>query len=337
MSKGTSTAAVAAGKTKLPAPTAIATATPAQAIPAGGAEQAAPMQPQIFSVSGDIPERSIDIRGIAFIQCLFQSQFFASSSQPKAEAYYSVGSGALISPDGYIITARHVLEPDKALANDPAGRVWTRQECHALPADEAQTPVPEPKYWTNSALAKFKKADVVFKASDAEYADTLGSDIAILKIEAPEPLPYFPIYPQLIKFDSGNKLVVIGYPGMESGKAQSLERFDGTFNTLTFFERNTACNAVTLAPCGWRYWIRRYSYDYEKDFYTPTPLGIVSGFNRAGFSGSPAFYKGNFVGIATHRDPGDTGLGWEGTYVLTSYDILDVLHKNNIGIQNTPR
>ena len=77
--------------------------------------------------------------------------------------------------------------------------------------------------------------------------------------------------------------------------------------------------------------MRRSVLKYQKDFWKKTPLGIVSPYARKGFSGAPAFLKGNLIGIITHGISGqESGDNWDKMFILTSYDISETLKAHSI-------
>ncbi|GEM_PF-2758075 len=285
-----------------------------------------------LAASEHIGEKTIDVRTIVFIKCLYRTQFYKISKQPWNEEEFIVGSGVIISPEGYVLTAAHLLVPPEPTTPDANARVWGREKCDVLETDAAQTPVPEAKYWEDPEFqSRFQEVSIAFEPAQAEYQSGNGLDFAILKIQGVRPFPYVSLFPQLIQFKEKDPLLAIGYPGRET-TTQKLERFDGEFKVLTYLSGNPLCDG-TLKPCGLRYIFRRYSYDHEKEFWQVTDLGIISPFFRAGFSGAPVFYKGNVIGIVTHKMPNETAQGWEGAYALTSYDILQTLRTHSIAIQ----
>ena len=271
----------------------------------------------------DVLEKEIDIRSVVLIRCLFQTQFYSESSQPWNEQQYNVGSGAVVSPEGHILTARHILSPREEMLNDPAGRVWERKYCEVAMTGEDQREIPM------SAGDLFKKAEIVYIPSENQYKGSAGLDFSILKISSEKPLPYSPIFPRIVSLPEGAPIIAIGYPGREISSPQKLERFDGQFSGFTYYEESS-CDG-TITPCGIRYFLKRYPYDYEKDFWTATPLGIITPYFRGGFSGAPIFYRGNLIGVVTHGLSGDyTKSGWDESFALASYDIFETIKGLNI-------
>ncbi len=271
-----------------------------------------------------LPEKEIDITAIALVRCLFKTQFYAESVQPWNEAQYNIGTGAFISPDGYILTARHILEVRRELLDDPVGRMWELQKCEIAMTDQEQSEIPPVKNWREDE-ERFKPVEIFFKTSDEDYAESAGLDFAVLKLsETDDDLPYFELFPQLLLLEKESPIIAIGYPGRESASAQRLERFDGEFFELTYYE-GSGCDG-TIQPCGLRYGLRRYPADHQEDFWKATDLGIITPYFRGGFSGAPVFLSGNFIGIVTHGRSGNyTESGWDEAFILTSYDIFENL------------
>jgi hypothetical protein len=279
------------------------------------------VEQSVLISGGEMREKEIDIRTIVLVRCLFQTQYFSQSSQPWNEQEFNVGSGVLISPKGYVITARHILEVRRELLGDPAGRKWQMQKCEIAETDKNQSEIASVGYWGEDGSLRFRPASIVYKPTDSEYREGAGLDFAVLKIESPNVFPFASLVPQVAEMEPRSRIIAIGYPGRESASPQKLERFDGEFTSLTYFEESP-CDG-TIKPCGLRYAFRRYPYNYEKDFWKSTELGIVTPYFRGGFSGGPAFFKGNLIGIVTHgRSGNDTESGWDEAFILTSFDIL---------------
>lgn len=275
----------------------------------------------VLAPGGEMREKEIDTQTIVLVRCLFQTQFFSQSSQPWNEQEFNIGSGVIVSPKGYVVTARHILEVRKELLGDPAGRKWQMQKCEIAETDKNQSEISSVGYWGEDGSPRFRPASIVYKPPDGEYRESAGLDFAVLKIESPNVFPFAPLVPQVVEMEPRSQIIAIGYPGRESASPQKLERFDGEFSGITYFEESS-CDG-TIQPCGLRYAFRRYPYNFEKDFWTSTDLGIVTPYFRGGFSGGPAFFKGNLIGIVTHGRSGDeTESGWDEAFILASFDIL---------------
>lgn len=269
-----------------------------------------------------VAEAPINIESIVLVRCLFRTQYYTSSSQPWGEENYNVGSGIIVSPSGNILTVKHILDVPEEALNDPAGRIWTRQKCDAALTDKNQSAISSIGFWGQQDDPRFIKAEIVFEPVGKDFQESFGLDFAILKIDPPaggEDLSYTPLVPELLKFNSRDPLLAIGYPGRESVSPQKLERFDGEFLNLRYYSESP-CGE--LDPCGLRYAFRRYPLDYKKDFWKPTEYGIITPYFRGGFSGAPVFFKGNLIGIVTHGVSGDkTKSGWDEVIALSSHDI----------------
>jgi hypothetical protein len=283
-----------------------------------------PLAENLFTTKPEaVSEKEIDIRAIVLIRCLFQTQFYSESSQPWNEQQYNVGSGVIVSLEGHILTTRHILNPREEMLNDPAGRVWERRYCEVAMTSEDQGEI------SMSAGDLFKRAEIAYSPSKDQYKDSAGLDFSILKISSEKPLPYSPIFPRIVSLAESAPIIAIGYPGREISSSQKLERFDGQFSGFTYYEESS-CDG-TITPCGIRYFLKRYPYDYEKDFWKQTSLGIITPYFRGGFSGAPIFYRGNLIGVITHGLSGDyTKSGWDEAFALASYDIFETIKELNI-------
>jgi len=277
-------------------------------------------EPQTLITSTSLVEKEINIENIALIRCLFRTQFYEISVQPWNEQEYNVGTGVVISPDGHILTVRHILEVRSEMLNDPAGRVWVLERCEAAFTDLNQSNI--------SAIRdndRFQLAEIIFKPSNSQYLKSAGLDFVILKVEDRQTTSYQQLTNDLIKFEKGDEIITIGYPGRESISSQKLERFDSEFFGVLYYEESS-CDG-TIKPCGLRYSVRRFSMKYQSEFGKLTNLGIITPYFRGGFSGAPAFFKNNLVGIITHGSSGDkTKSGWDEVSILTSYDIFETLN-----------
>lgn len=274
--------------------------------------------------SGRVEEKEINLQGIVLLRCLFHSQYYKESKQPWNEARYTIGSGILISPEGHILTANHLLS---FAETDLAGRVWQRQSCEAAETESAATEILATGPFT---AENFQPAEILFSPTDDEYRDGFGLDFAILKIKTPaHPDAAAALTPYFFQFNPSDKIVVIGYPGKIYNVAQRLERFDGTF-AQAGYDGRSSCNG-TLTPCGFRYFVERDVLKFQPNFWKETELGIVSPSFRPGFSGAPAFFKGNLIGIVTHGESANNRTdNHDQAVVLTSFDIFEIISQRNI-------
>jgi len=275
-------------------------------------------------LSSDLLEKEINLQSIVLVRCIFRSQFYEVSSQPWGEEVYTVGSGIIISPNGTILTARHVTEISEEFLNDPAGRIWERVKCDTALTDEELSEITSIGSWGQEIDPAFKDVEIIFIPDDDKYDNANGFDFALLKLESNKNFSYTSLFPYLIRLEPKEDLILIGYPGRESASPQKLERFDGEFQSITYYSEKL-CNGE-IKPCGLRYAFRRYPYDYKSYFWKSTELGIITPYFRGGFSGGPTFYKGNLIGIVTHGISGnESESGWDQAIVLTSWDILEFL------------
>jgi len=274
-------------------------------------------------------EKNINLQSIVLVRCIFQTQYYGISSQPWNEEIFNVGTGVIVSPKGLILTARHVLEVSGELLNDPAGREWKRIKCDTALTDKGQTPIASISPF-EEADGRFKETEIIFLPDDEDYNDAKSFDFALLKIKLSGEFLHInsELFPYLVNFAERDPAVLVGYPGRESSTPQRLERFDGEFLALTFYKGSLCVNSGE--PCGLRYIFRRYPYNFEKDFWKNTDLGIVTPYFRGGFSGAPVFYRGNLIGIATHGiSGGEAKDGWDQAVILTSWDILGFLKRRS--------
>jgi len=288
-----------------------------------------------FIDSSLLNKKDIDIQSIVLVRCSFRSQYFNSSSQPWNEERFSIGSGVIISNEGHILTAEHVITEDAKA--DETGRIWKREGCRAAGTDKKQTPISAVHYWGQEDDPRFKEASIFFEPTKEEYKESYGLDFAILKIGPFKNSAFVPLEKKLVKFQEGDPVIVIAYPGKISVTPQGLERFDGKFKTLTYFEESS-CDG-TFTACGIRYRILRSLSEYQNMFWKETEFGIITPYARKGFSGGPAFFNGNLIGIVTHGKSGDDPLqaGIQTNEpdiqdVLISFDIFETLKKNGVSV-----
>jgi len=300
-------------ETALPPAQEGATTTPAEA----------PKQdPRIVSAES-LSARPIDIRTIVLVRCSFKSQYFAQSRQPWNETSHLVGSGILVSPNGDIITAAHILRFKKDPA-DLSDRIWSRESCGVVQTDATQSIL------ASDGSPRLKQATILFEPSEDEYRDSEALDIALVRGEfGDSSLPYVPLFAQFIKFPKATPILVIGYPGKDIAVPQELERFDTSFSHSGYYSES-GCDG-TLKLCGLRYFVSRDPSTYEQDFWEKTEFGVVTPYFRKGFSGAPAFYNGNLIGILTHgANANTTESKKDEAAILTSFDIAEVLIKHGI-------
>ncbi|UVO51930.1 Do family serine endopeptidase [Sphingomonas sp. SUN019] len=164
-------------------PGAIAAAAPRAGAPMSFADMVAKLQPAVVNISTDqkvtVQAQANPFAGTPFAELFGQQQRGqGQNGAPITREAQSLGSGFIISPDGYVVTNNHVVAPGNARATVEAIRVT----------------LPDRKEYVAKLIGR----------------DT-ASDLALLKISAPGPLPY-------VKFgDSararvGDWVVAIGNP-----------------------------------------------------------------------------------------------------------------------------
>ena len=164
-------------------PGTIQASAPRPGAPSSFADMVAKLQPAVVNISTDqkvtVAQPANPFQGTPFAE--FFGQFGGRGGQngaPITREAQSLGSGFIISPDGYVVTNNHVVAPGNSRATVEAIRVT----------------LPDRKEYVAKLIGR-----------DA------ASDLALLKIDAPSPLPY-------VKFgDSararvGDWVVAIGNP-----------------------------------------------------------------------------------------------------------------------------
>lgn len=310
-----------------PEQTEIAPVAPPPAVTNPPASGQKPADPRII-LPESLPVQQIDIESVVLVRCRFESQYFKSSYQPWNEERYSLGSGVIVSASGHILTAKHIFDLDDEMKNDLSDRRWERTNCAIAQNDMNQTPIhpTDPNY--SSDDPEFKNVSVVFEPSNEEYNNANDLDFILLKTNGLR-THYHKPEARLIEFTKDQKIIAIGYPGKIVSVPQKLERWDGKFQTVASLEGSTCSGEIE--PCGLRYLSSRILKEYRDLFYKDSPLGIYSPFFRGGFSGAPAFYNGNLIGIVTHGESGDKNTEEaDKVLVLTSFDIIEALKKHQI-------
>ena len=286
-----------------------------------------PPDPRI-TLTDSLPNQQIDIEAIVLVKCHFESQYFKTSYQPWDEERYSLGSGVIISPAGYILTAKHIFDLDDEMKNDISDRIWRRIDCAAAQTDIDQTPIHPTNPNDSSSDPEFKNLEIIFEPSEKEYNNANDLDFLIAKANGLRTHSHG-LESHLIEFEKEDKITAIGYPGKVVSVPQKLERWDGKFQTLASLEGSTCSGEIE--PCGLRYLSTRLLKEYQDLFYKESRLGIYSPYFRGGFSGAPAFYNGNLIGIITHGESGEKNPEErDEVLILTSFDITETLKKYDV-------
>ncbi len=287
-----------------------------------------PPDPRITS-SNSVTTSQIDIEAIVLVRCRFENQYFKTSNQPWGEERFSLGSGIIISEAGYILSVKHLFEFEKE-KNDLSDRKWIRTDCAAAQTTRDQTPIHPTNPNDSPNDPEFKNVSIIFEPTSKEYNQANDLDFIILKAAGLRP-SYHKLEPHLIGFEKDDKIIAVGYPGKIVSTPQTLERWDGGYQTLASLEGSSCSGELT--PCGLRYMATRLLKEYRDLFYKESPLGIYSPYFRGGFSGAPAFYNGNLIGIITHGESGDKNPEEQDeVLILTSFDISETLKKHDVSL-----
>lgn len=302
-------------------------------------------------------EKQIDPRSVVLVRCLYVPDYSKTSYKGSIEPQVFSGSGVVISPEGHILTAGHILN-GAVLLEDPGSNVtWTRKACDVAQTSASLTPI-DPSAATSNKT-RFDAADIVFEPSATEFnvikvtdpdnpgrTITLGGgadlDFALLQVKDLN-LPYAPISSKLLSLKPGEKTIGLGYPGVV-GNPYNLERIDGQFDGYIWSEYSTCVGKMLAERCGVSYQTKRYKNDYKKLYGVQSELGKYTSYFRGGFSGGPLFYKGNVIGIITFGrensytnlyDLSTVGL-WNWVVALSSNEIVTTLKMHGINLTTVP-
>ncbi len=289
-------------------------------------------------VSGDdLAEQHIDIGAVALVRCQFKSQYFNESSQPWAEIGFSFGSGVMVSADGLVLTAAHVVH-DRSAVEGAAGRIWTFDTCHIARTTNVARKIQSKAPNSIGNEPWFEEVEIIYEPGADKYKHSAGVDVALLRVKNPtQTYPYVTLVPTMVALEEGiYNVVAIGYPGKDTSM-QLLERFDAAFFGVDSLEGSGCVSKQFTKPCGWRYVTARYLPDIKQYLNVLTEWGTESMAVRPGYSGGPVFYNGNVIGIATHAQSSseydDGPLSEQDVvYVLTSYDIVETLKAEGISL-----
>ena len=269
--------------------------------------------------------RPVNPRTVVLVRCVFKSG--------DREVGGALGSGVVISPEGHILTAAHILKPE----NDDAEK-WKLDACSIAATDADLAPIDA----YAAGNQRFIPAEVVYEPNDALYHNGHDLDFAILKIRDSS-LPFVSMVRGLISLQPGDEVLALGYPGMETG-LQALERYDGIYDNLFWFTDSLCSKSEVVKTCGTRYRTKRHKATYKPLYFKKTELGIYTSFIRGGFSGGPMFYQGNLIGILVttienaYSDLWDLSQDgyWNWLHALTTDDIVSHLKVKGIALPTVP-
>lgn len=247
--------------------------------------------------------------------------------------YLAKASGIIINPQGYILTAKHLIDPqwtnwayatmlsdsDKALYAD-----ITLDYCEVGLPETQQLPTPEQIKTINPSIALVHPfpyiTNLFFKPSQGKLSDKeyMSLDFAILKITGPlkdcqtfnlcnlpNSYPYNPVFYNSVP-DKSDTLIDFGYPG-------EADNSDGGAFTNFFLK-----GAVG--------YLKKY-YGGDKYFQNlPFYFDWFADDLRPGRSGSPVFWNGYVVGIyfsSEDMSPDYYALGMPAIYQILKDNNLD--------------
>lgn len=169
--------------------------TPRQGAPASFADLTQQLQPAVVNIS---VRQKITVKTASPLAGTPFGQMFQMPGGSQTRQAEALGSGFVISPDGYIVTNFHVISLDRENQADAV----------------------------SVKLADGRQYDATIVGSDPE------SDIAVLKIQADRPLPYVR-FGQSSKSRAGDWVIAIGNPfglggSVTSGIISSVNRNTGT-------------------------------------------------------------------------------------------------------------
>lgn len=266
-------------------------------------------------VSGaDLEERPINPKTVVLVRCKFTGAYINSTTEPP-EPLVTTGSGTLVSSDGHILTAAHIIrdaERNVVFKEYGYNIRWTREACDVAFTDGTLTPI-DASYRTQGSATAFVPATIVFEPTDVQYnpfkfedPDRPGKivyleggsdlDFALLKV-ATTGVAYAPMAGKLVIPKIGDHMIGLGYPGLVISAPLALERIDTVFNGFSWHESSTCTLKAVPEDCGLNYQAKRYKENFKTLYGKSTNLGKHTSYFRGGFSGGPLFYKGHVIGI----------------------------------------
>ncbi|MBI4088194.1 trypsin-like peptidase domain-containing protein [Candidatus Kaiserbacteria bacterium] len=251
--------------------------------------------------ASELSEKDMDLQAVVLVRCVYFSQYFAASSQPANEVIATLGSGVIVNSSGYILTAAHVVR-DKSFGPDESGRIFSFDHCDISRTTNYRTVIDAKKPGYKDVDPLFQTADIVFEPDEDSYRDSAGMDVAVLRPVKPQIEEHYsqPLGDMVSLPTDVYSVIAVGYPGKDVLIPQDVERFDGAFVGMAGFEGSSCLTSKLADVCGWRYVIARIWDDVKQYEGFFTDYGKISAQARQGFSGGPAFYKGNLIGIITH-------------------------------------
>jgi Trypsin-like peptidase domain len=293
-------AAPAPVKKAVPKPPAVSVSKPvAVAVPV----QPLPVPP-VVSVPKVIVDNPIDLRSVVVVKCLFRN----AASGAKATVY---GSGAIVTADGYVVTARHVVDMayTYAITGGKQGLVgYILDSCDiAVPPTGTKTPTSAEIRTLNpfTPVTEFAyRAQIAFVPPDSSptgmsEAEHDFVDIALLRItsaisgELPHSFVASPVKSVELPAQ-GDEVVTFGFPsGIPSyGNNFYLQGSIGQVKDLVGGDQ----------------------------LFKNEPVGMTAAMETiGGRSGSPVFWHGFVVGVVSSKEDYSRNTTVAGIYPLTRF------------------
>ena len=288
-------------------------------------QESSPAGLSVVSVDS-LEEKPVNSKSIAAVQCLWDYTYPENVYEDSRfhEPFYSQGSGVVVSGDGLILTANHVVENKIIREPDPAGKKWFLKKCEAALTDEPASPL---RYDS----PRFKEAEIVFQPTAEEYdyksENRADFDVALLKFKETGEYPFTPIFGSLVDSDLKEESVFLkGYPAAELTGQREMETLE-FFSALQKYKgRGVGETALFYQAGSKKFSAASESYkQFQKALFES---GRDDRLVKGGFSGSPVFVKGNLVGVVLASslpfvEQEDKAV------ILSSYSIAELLKKHN--------
>jgi hypothetical protein len=246
------------------------------------------------------------------------------------------GSGVIVSPEGYILTARHIVDPRYTLRayadtmdaeqKDLYGNATLRGCQIGLPENISSLPTAEAIRTINPSFLIGRNfqytVQTYFVPSEANLSEDeyRTADMAVLKIVGPTPtcsftshlcnltnnFPYTPV--STVMPEVGNEILSYGYPVEASINETGNQFYD-------FYLKGAVGN------------VGRYVGGTRHFFNEPLSFSFQTQDIQNGRSGSPLFWKGKVVGILFGSTVGST----QESYNLAITAIARFLNEANLG------